>query len=216
MKRYVLSFPVLSILLSLLGSFAVVPLMISSPATNGLKPVGQQNTAGREHEDIIQKPAWLGPRAETKREILIAPLFTKDRSFPSPFSELEENEPEAPDVGSVMPVKPPPIVVKTPQIEEAKPEQPVKAQPLEEQEVPTSDPLVLPDLKLVGTFIAEEMGIARALLVETDEGAEETWVDVKGAYADWILEIVSPEAVLMRGGKETLALELFDEEVISE
>ncbi|MGV2974299.1 hypothetical protein AB1P65_02530 [Roseibium alexandrii] len=160
--------------------------------------------------------AWPGPRAEARREILSAPLFSADRALPPPFSEVGEKEQDAQGLAPVALVKPPPMVLKPPQTVQPPPEQAVEIAEPAEPETVESDPLVLPDLKLMGTFIAEDMGIARALLAETGEGAEETWVDVNGAYADWVLEIVSPEAVLMRGGEQTLALELFDEEPASE
>lgn len=153
--------------------------------------------------------SWLGPRAETKREILIAPLFAEDRKLPAPFENLPQPSTVAPaepktqpelKVANVAPPPPAPEPVADVAHESAIVEPAIPAVPLN-----------LPELRLVGTFIAEERGIARALLVQIDEASEEVWVEVDSQYADWVLTIVSPEAVQLEAGEESLTLEMWEE-----
>lgn len=175
--------------------------------------IGETSNRGDTRTTSEQTSYWPGPRPETKREILIKPLFTEDRKLPVPFNMTPP--PEEP-VAAAKPPEPTPVVTQ----EDIPPEDP----PIEmvsdeidqtselEQEEQETKPLVLPELRLLGTFILESKGIARALLIETKEGSEETWVDENGFYEDWILTIVSPEAVRLVGGEESLTLELWYEE----
>lgn len=177
---------------------------------------GAPDISGRGHaaittENTSNNPStqasWLGPRAETKREVLIAPLFAEDRKLPAPFEgtpkphNVVPSEPEPQPDLKVANIAPPPPAPEP--VAEVVPE-PAIVEPA----IPAV-PLDLPELRLVGTFIVEDRGVARALLVETDGSAEETWVDEDGNYADWVLTIVSSEAVRLEAGEDTLTLEIW-------
>ncbi|WP_306143139.1 hypothetical protein [Roseibium sp. MMSF_3412] len=154
---------------------------------------------------------WPGPRPETRRDILIAPLFAQDRKLPQPFSPgvspeiagpapLKKSRPNAvsaaPAPTASAPVSPAPEPARTP----VRPQKPPPVPPN------------LPDLRLVGTFVANDQGIARALLIDLSGGPDEVWVDEGEKLADWVLTIVSPHAVRLEAGEESLTLEIWEEE----
>ena len=192
------------------GALAVAglsaPFLLRSTNVSGDQPIFSTQTS-----NVHVRTAnviWPGPRPETKREILIAPLFAEDRKLPAPFeasTRLRTNttpESETPQTIAKATAVAPPAPAPEPVIEEK--QEPVVAQP--------AKPLVslnLPELRLVGTFIARDRGIARALLVSPQSGSEEIWVDENGQYAGWVLTIVSPEAVRLEAGEESLTLEMW-------
>ncbi|MBG6166898.1 hypothetical protein IWQ54_006600 [Labrenzia sp. EL_195] len=199
---------------TLLLAGAVVVTGVSAAYLGGAPEISGLGRAAITTENASKNPStqasWLGPRAETKREILIAPLFAEDRKLPAPFENLPQPSTEAPPEPKTQPdlkvanAAPPPPAPEP--VADVAPE-PAIAEPA----IPAV-PLDLPELRLVGTFIAEDRGIARALLIETDSGAEEIWVDEDSQYADWVLTIVSPEAVRLESGDESLTLEMWVEE----
>lgn len=199
------------------GTAFAAPYLMTPPETAGLLPGTTPQTTA---DAVTQTPlSWTGPRAEAKREILIAPLFTENRKLPDPFAapepepdfvEAPAEEPNLDLIGMN-----PPEETPAPAPEEPPAGELVAGEDLsgtEEEAAEPARPLVLPELRLVGTFILESKGIARALLIEEKDGAEETWVDEDGTYEDWVLTIVSPEAVRLVGGEESLTLELWVEE----
>ena len=146
---------------------------------------------------------WARPRAETRRDILQAPLFAEDRKLPEPFKAVPPKPVLAPEPEPVAQhqvvgtAKVQPGVTSPPQKKDARP----KA---------VSKPLVLPKLRLLGVLIKGDK--AKALLAETIEGAEEIWIDRGDKIADWKLTIVSPAAVRLEAGKKMLTLELKTDE----
>ncbi|MEM9634954.1 MAG: hypothetical protein AAGA50_26730 [Pseudomonadota bacterium] len=210
--------PVSTFLLAgfLTAAVILTPLATTAPQTSGLGPQAQVQTATA--TTPTASDYWSGPRAETKREILIAPLFVEDRKLPAPFDnsppEPEVIEAPVPEVSN----DPDPLGMNPPEetpVETIADEEVVA--PIEEQiEEQSAEPLVLPDLRLVGTFIVEDRGIARALLMEITEGAEEVWINENDFYEDWQLTIVSPEAVRLVAGEESLTLELWEDDLSSD
>lgn len=199
---------------TLLLAGAVVVAGISMAYLGGAPDINGYGHAAITTENASNNPStqasWLGPRAETKREILIAPLFAEDRKLPAPFEgvpqpdNLVPSEPEPqPDLKVANAAPPPPA---------PEPVADVAPEPADVEPAIPAVPLDLPELRLVGTFIAADRGIARALLVETDGSDEEVWVDENEQYADWVLTIVSPEAVRLEAGNEALTLELWKED----
>lgn len=202
--------------LFLAGTVAIVGacalLFLGPPDASAIRP--SASGSSQETGATQMSHTWPGPRAATKREILIAPLFAEDRKLPAPFETAPPQRTNAttqspkttvPDVVAAEPPKPraPDSSVAASLEPPAHEEPPVSA--------PPPIPLDLPSLRLVGTFIAEERGIARALLIEEGSESEEVWVDEYGNYADWVLTIVSPEAVRLEAGEETLILEMWDD-----
>ena len=211
-KDYLPPYPTI-LLASTLGVMsAFTPLLITAPETSGVGPQAKGQTMAK--ESLTTSNSWSGPRAETKREILIAPLFVSDRKLPAPFDnsppepeEVEEPVSEVLNEIDLLGMNPPedtPVETVADEEVVAPEEEQIAEQPAE--------PLVLPELRLVGTFIVEDRGIARALLMETTEGAEEVWIDENEFYEDWQLTIVSPEAVRLVAGEESLTLELWEED----
>ncbi|KZM47463.1 hypothetical protein [Labrenzia sp. OB1] len=202
-----------------LGAAAVcTPFLMAVSETSGLAPGGApQDSTGTA---MAAADIWAGPRAEAKREILIAPLFTENRKLPDLFNDSQPEpavveEPVAfePPPDELIGMNPPSETPPEPAAEELPMEDLAEAEDLSTEPVAEpAEPLDLPELRLVGTFILESKGIARALLIEEKEGAEETWVDEDGKYEDWVLTIVSSEAVRLVGGEESLTLELWVEE----
>lgn len=165
---------------------------------SGIAPVKTAN-AKEDTAPTDLASLWAGPRAETRREILQAPLFAEDRTLPEPFkiAPPKPARPPAPEpvaqhqvVGSA---KAPPGANPPPREKDAKP----KA---------ASKPLVLPKLRLLGVLIGDD--VARALLAETMAGAEEIWIERGGKIADWRLTTVSSSEVRLEAGKNVLKLEL--------
>lgn len=215
MRSWTPPLPTLVLASSVVILSLAAPFLMTAPETGGLAPdaVLRETTSAGD----IAAGIWPGPRAETRREILIAPLFAENRRLSDPFKvappEPELSHEPASDDGQAVDalgMNPPD---ETPV---AQPAQEMATEPVGEliADVPPEPvrPLVLPQLRLLGTFILEGKGIARALLAETGEGAEEVWVDENGSYEDWILTIVSPEAVRLEAGEESLTLEMWVEE----
>lgn len=185
-----------------------LPFLMATPKTGATK---LWSSAQRNNHKSPPNPfAWRGPRPEAKREILTTPLFAEDRKLPLPFdvSSLEpenliksEVQSEEDSTGMNPPEEPAPPY-----------EEPSQSEVSEEPEpVDTKTPLNLPKLRLVGTFIIENKGVARALLVETKQNAEEFWVDEGSNYEDWVLAIVSPSAARLESSSKSLVLELWVE-----
>lgn len=181
-----------------------------SPDTEGL---GQNSVSTL---DRTAEPGanvfWPGSDPETRRNILAAPLFAEDRRLPDPFGSTPSQTqqvakltaPDEPVEEDLLGMNPPshmPIERVEERVEEIEEEEP---------EV-INKPLDLPDLRLVGTLVVEGKGIARALLVEANGTGEEIWVDENGTYADWVLKIVSPAAVLLEAKDERRTLEMWVE-----
>lgn len=210
--------PTLGLAAALAAATVSAPFLMAAPETSGLAPGGAPQ--GNIGAATVAADTWAGPRAEAKRDILIAPLFTEDRKLPDLFND---SQPEPTVVEEPVAMEPPPeeLIGMNPP-DETPPEPLPEELPIEDvagaEDLSTepvaepAEPLNLPELRLVGTFILESKGIARALLIEEKDGAEETWVDEDGTYEDWVLTIVSPEAVRLVGGEESLTLELWVEE----
>lgn len=165
---------------------------------SGIAAIKTSNTEGGSNSTDVAS-LWAGPRAETRREILQAPLFAEDRSLPEPFKAAPPKpvQPPAPEPAAqhqaVDSAKAPPGATPPPQKKDAKP----KA---------ASKPLVLPKLRLLGVLIRGDE--ARALLAETTDGAEEIWIYRGEKFADWKLTIVSPYAARLEAGGKIQILDL--------
>ncbi|WP_346891511.1 hypothetical protein [uncultured Roseibium sp.] len=144
---------------------------------------------------------WAGPRAETRREILQAPLFSEDRKLPEPFKVVHRT-----------PTRPPAPVAQHQAVDSANapPGANPPPQKKEAKSNAASKSLILPKLRLLGVLIRGDE--ARALLAETMEGAEEVWIERGEKIADWKLMIVSPGSVRLEARKKILILELNPDE----
>mgnify|MGYP000188287433 CR=1 FL=1 len=214
MRTWTPPLPTLVLASSVVILSLAAPFLMTAPETGGLAPdaVLRETTAAGD----IAAGIWPGPRAETRREILIAPLFAENRRLSDPFKvappEPELSHEPASDGGQAVDA----LGMNPPdETQVARPAQENVAEPVEEliADAPPEPvrPLVLPPLRLLGTFIQESKGVARALLAESGEGAEEVWVDENDSYEDWVLTTVSPEAVRLEAGEESLTLEMWTE-----